>query len=151
MIPPPAIIDTNVVVAGLLTSNERAPTARILDGMVAGTFRFLLTVALLAEYRTVLLRPKIAQVHGLDEEEVDSLLEEITLNAALHEGNPSDASTSSVPDPNDQHLWELLDAAPDAVLVTGDRPLLDQDDGAERSILSPASFVKLLDASLFAE
>lgn len=71
----------------------------------------------------------------------------------MAQGTPANASASSpfsTADPNDQHLWELLDAAPDAVLVTGDRPLLDQDDGAARSILSPASFVKLLDASLFA-
>ena len=43
-----AVIDTNVVVAGLLTENTRSPTARILDGMCKGAFPFLLSTALLA-------------------------------------------------------------------------------------------------------
>jgi len=55
----PAVIDTNVVVSGLLTSLAASPTVRILDGMLVGAFRFLLSVELLAEYRAVLLRQKI--------------------------------------------------------------------------------------------
>ena len=60
-----AIIDTNVVVAGLLTGNADSPTARILDGMRKGAFPFLLSTALLAGYREVLLRRKIRALHGL--------------------------------------------------------------------------------------
>ena len=49
----PAVIDTNVVVSGVLTKDSPSPTVRILDGMLAGRFRFLLSVDLLAEYRDV--------------------------------------------------------------------------------------------------
>ena len=34
---PAVIVDTNVVVAGLLTGNETSPVARILDGMLAAS------------------------------------------------------------------------------------------------------------------
>jgi hypothetical protein len=44
-----AVVDTNVVVEGLLTKDPAAPTARILDGMLAGSFPFILSVVLLAE------------------------------------------------------------------------------------------------------
>ena len=37
------IIDTNVVVAGLLTANEASPVARILDGMLAAAFPFVVS------------------------------------------------------------------------------------------------------------
>ena len=77
-----AVIDTNVVVSGLLTANADAPTARILDAMVAGTVRFALSADLLAEYRLVLLRPRIRRLHGLSEREIDEVLTEI-VQAAL--------------------------------------------------------------------
>ena len=47
---PVAVIDTNVVVSGLFTADAGSPPARILDGMRQGTFPFLLSDQLLAEY-----------------------------------------------------------------------------------------------------
>ena len=49
---------------------------------------------------------------------------------------------ASAPDPNDRHLWDLLAARPEAILVTGDRKLL-QDPPAGVSVLSPRGFVEL--------
>ena len=45
----PVVVDTNVVVAALLTADAAAPPARILDGMLGGRFLYLLSPALLAE------------------------------------------------------------------------------------------------------
>ena len=53
------IVDTNVVVAGLLTGNATSPVARILDGMLGAAFPFVVSEALLAEYRAVLVRPAL--------------------------------------------------------------------------------------------
>ncbi len=47
----PAVIDTNAVVSGLITASPGAPTALLLDGMLAGRFLYLFSDALLAEYR----------------------------------------------------------------------------------------------------
>ena len=55
---PVFIIDTNVIVAGRLTSDADSPVTRILDGMLRASFRFVVSEGLPAEYRQVLLRPK---------------------------------------------------------------------------------------------
>jgi putative PIN family toxin of toxin-antitoxin system len=137
--PPVAIVDTNVVVAGLLSSDPASPVSRLLDGMLAGRFAYLLSPALLGEYRAVLLRPMIARRHGLAAREVDAILTELAANARWRE--PA-ASSLPAPDPGDAHLWALLGAA-EAVLVTGDQLLLaNPPDG--RSVLSTRSFLELL-------
>ena len=122
MTAPLVIIDTNVIVSGLLTSDQGAPTAAILDRALSGEIRALLSVDLLTEYRSVLLRPRIRSRHGLDESQIDAILTAIAENAVVCEPiNPPTAP----PDPGDLHLWSMLAARPDAVLVTGDQALVD--------------------------
>ena len=135
-----AVIDTNVVVAALLTSDTESPTARLLDAMLDGRFPFLLSTALLAEYRQVLLRDKIRTRHGLDADEIDRILIEVVANAVVRE--PA-ASSYPAPEPGDQHLWDLLATEPGAVLVTGDKRLL-QDSPPKTTTQTPASFIAKL-------
>lgn len=135
----PAVIDTNVVVSGLLTSSSVSPTARILDGMIAGRFRFLLSLELLAEYREVLLRPKIRRRHGLSPAETDVILTEIAANATIVDIEPGGTKTRS----QDLHLRRILAAAPAARLVTGDRSLAVSVGGKAR-VLTPKDFADSL-------
>ena len=135
----PAIVDTNVLVSGLLTLSEEAPTRRIVDAMLTGAIPFLLSVELLAEYRQVLLRPAIRERHGLDEEEIDDLLTSLVKEAMIREA----AASPNAPDAGDQHVWDLLAAHPQAVLVTGDRRLVDSAPSGA-SVVSPRAFVSLL-------
>lgn len=132
-----AVIDTNVVVSGLLTGRDDAPTARVLDGMILGQFPFLLSVDLLAEYHEVLVRPKIRSVHGLSETELHEILTTIAANAIVREPV---SGVFACPDPNDSHLWALLRCQPGSVLVTGDQALIDQPP-SETSVLSPLTFL----------
>lgn len=115
------VVDTNVVVAGLLTADATSPTAVVLDGMVEARFDFLLSEELLAEYRRVLLRPVIRERHGLDERQVDELLAAIVQNGIVRE---PDNSASTAPDRDDQHLWDLAASDARTWVVTGDRLLL---------------------------
>jgi putative PIN family toxin of toxin-antitoxin system len=135
----PAVIDTNVVVAGLLTKDPDSATAWILDAMLEGSFPFLLSGLLLAEYREVLLRPHIRQRHGLDPEQVDRVLEEIVFHAMIREPT---AAVAGSPDPADRHLWELVAAETGAVLVTGDARLL-RSPPPGYSALNPRMFLDL--------
>ena len=50
------VIDTNVVVSGLLNSN--GPSARILNAVLDGRLRLTYDTRILAEYRDVLQRPR---------------------------------------------------------------------------------------------
>lgn len=118
------VVDTNVLVAGLITSHASSPTATVLDAMLDGRLIYLLSPTLLSEYRQVLLRPKLARLHGLSEEEIDRLMTEIVANALWRE--PPPVSHEATPDPGDDHLWALLGSQPSAVLVTGDPLLLDR-------------------------
>jgi putative PIN family toxin of toxin-antitoxin system len=131
----PAVIDTNVVVSGLLTRLSASPTVRILDGMLSGRFHFLLSLELLAEYREVLLRPKIRTRHRLSEAEVDAVLTELAANGAVVElaTPPRERQKRS-----DEHVWALLAAAPGAVLVTGDRRLIEAPTRGARIVTARA-------------
>ena len=61
----PAVVDTNVLVSGMLSREPDSPLSAILDGMINGSLPFLLSPRLLAEYRAVLLRPRVQRYHGL--------------------------------------------------------------------------------------
>lgn len=139
MKPPLAVVDTNVVVAGLITADATAPTSRILSGMQRGAFAFLLSTALLSEYRDVLLRAKIRKVHGLNEREIDLLLTQIALNAIVREPE----AAPGAPDPGDDHLWALVLNEPGSALVTGDLVLVRKPPPGSK-VLSPRQFAEML-------
>ena len=134
----PVIVDTNVLVAGVLTAEPASPTVQILDAMLNGSLVFVLSPALLAEYQAVLRRPKIAALHGLTQSEVEQLLAELTANALWRE--PTEER--SAPDPGDDHLWTLLAEEPQAILITGDQLLLAQPPPAS-TVLAPKQFWQL--------
>ena len=75
------IVDTNVLIAGLLIQDVNSPTSCVLDGMLRGAVMYVLSLALLGEYREVSIRPKIKRLQGLSENEIDAVLTEITANA----------------------------------------------------------------------
>ena len=138
----PFVIDTNVVVAGLITRANDSPVRRLLDGLLAGTIPFVLSQDLLAEYRRVLLRPAIRKRHGLTTAQVDVVLGGIVMNARIRD--PSGGRGPGAPDRGDDHLWQLLHAVPDATLVTGDRRLVEQPPDFA-SVISPRAAMEALD------
>ena len=133
------IVDTHVVVAGLLTAHADSPVARILDGMLSAAFPFVLSEALLAEYRAVLVRPRLCKLHGLSEAEVDVILTDIARHAIVLTPVSSEVNPST-PDAADQLLWDLLATRADLMLVTGDKLLL-QDQAMQQRVILPQAFV----------
>lgn len=131
------IIDTNVLVSGLLTSDENAPTASILNAALTATAPYVLSPALLNEYRQVLLRSAIVKCHGLSEPDIDELLTSLVQNAVWLKPY---CAVEAAPDPGDQHLWNLLATRLDAVLITGDRLLLESAHYKNR-VVSPAEYL----------
>ena len=134
---PPSVVDTNVLVSGLLASGPDSATAKIVDAMLAAAFPFALSDALMAEYRSVLLRAALFKAHGLGAGEVDVVLVELAQHAIVLAPRAADPA----PDPGDQHLWDLLAARDDLVLITGDK-LLQRNRNMRRRILAPAEFVE---------
>lgn len=129
------VVDTNVVVAGLSTGRADSPVAAVLDAMLRGSLLFLLSPDLIDEYRSVLLRPKLRESHGLSAAEIDQVLVELTANAMWSEPKAG----SAAPDPGDDHLWSLLETHAGSILITGDQLLL-RNPPSNHSVISPQAW-----------
>ena len=147
------VVDTNVVVSGVFGADTVTPPRRILEAMLRGRVRFLVSESLVFEYRRVLLLPWIVRRHGLTEERIDELLRALLENAAVRKPEEAGAGASGAreegPIPyilGDEHIIDLLSVEPEAVLVTGDR-LLAEAVGSWRQVLSPIGFAAMIESN----
>ena len=132
MTPKICIVDTNVIVSGLIGADSNSPPARILDAMLDGGILYLMSSDLLDEYSSVLRRPGLVRLHGRTDDEIDRLLAGLVANAMWREP----AVKGDAPDPGDDHLWALLASCPRGQLITGDRLLLENPPG-DAAVTSP--------------
>lgn len=94
-----AVIDTNVLVSALYTSNEKAATARLIRALGNGNFHTLYNDEIIKEYQEVLHRVKF----NFDSELADTLIETV-----INNGIPANriASGEQFPDPDDAVFYE---------------------------------------------
>ena len=128
------VVDTNIVISGFIGSASGRP-ARILRAMLGGRIPYLMSDDLLAEYSSVLRRPKIVRLHGRTTDEVNQILVDLVANAMWRVPVYGDAA----PDTGDSHLWALLAVHPQGLLVTGDRLLIDNPPSGA-CVISPRRF-----------
>ena len=133
------IVDTNVVVSGLIGTDPNSPPAWILDAMLDGAFPYLMSVALFNEYSSVLRRPVVVRQHGLTEAEVALLLSNLTENAIWHDP----VLNNMAPDLGDNHIWALLESQPHARLITGDK-LLIENPPVGAIVISPRNVMEMI-------
>jgi putative PIN family toxin of toxin-antitoxin system len=138
---PLVVVDTNVLISGLITHQPQSPPCLILDWMLEGRLRFVLSIELLSEYRRALLRPGIRKLHKLRETEVDIILNDIAFHGILRE---APLPVEHAPDRGDDHLWALMAAQPGTVLITGDKALLENPPDFA-SVISPSVFVRMVE------
>jgi putative PIN family toxin of toxin-antitoxin system len=128
-----AVIDTNVVVSGLM--NPRGASGRIVDHLLAGAFTALYDDRVLSEYRAVLVRP----VFGFRAADVDTLIDAIERDG---EAVVTTVWAGTLPDPTDLAFLEVALAGRADALVTGNarhfRPVLGRH---AISIITPAAFL----------
>ena len=130
------VVDTNIVISGLIGSST-SPPARMLGAMLGGGILYLMSGDLLAEYSSVLRRPNIARLHGRTNDEINQLLADLVANAMWRD--PVDGDDA--PDAGDNHLWALLSSYPQGLLITGDRLLIDNPPSGA-SVISPRRFAE---------
>jgi len=134
-----AVLDTNVYVAALL-SRDGSP-ATIVRALADGAFDAVVCPTLMAELRTVLARPKIAErVSGETAEQFAAWLERSAVCATEPE-----AIDPVSPDPGDDYLIALAREAGATFVVSGDAHLLGIALSLPAAIY-PASFATLLEA-----
>jgi putative PIN family toxin of toxin-antitoxin system len=107
-----AVIDTNVLVSGLLRSSGNE--ALIILAVHQGVVRPCFTEAILEEYAAVLARPKFS----FPAEEIEALIAMLRHNGELFE--PKDTAATS-PDPADTKFLQCAQAAQAEFIITGNK------------------------------
>lgn len=128
------VLDTNVIVSGLLQS--KGNPAQVVALVLAGAVQACHDRRILAEYREVLVRPRFrfdpAQVREvLDKIETDGLAIDASAQTSL-----------GLPDPDDEPFLAVALAASADFLVTGN--LVDYPENRRRgcAVLAPAEFLE---------
>ena len=107
-----AVIDANVLVAALLTSNNDSATVRVIDAMLRGCIKPLYNDEIIAEYVEVLGREKFHFTNARRGFFVNTIRQ-------LGEKVDSIHSDEFFPDPKDIVFYEVALSKEDAYLVTG--------------------------------
>lgn len=132
-----AVLDVNVLISALL-SRSGAP-ARLLRAWLDGHFELVASPILLAELERALSYPKLERrITPTERGEFVALLR----TAAVVTDDPREPPPVTSADPGDNYLIALA-ASQDAVVISGDRHLLELD-ARGRTIHRPAEFVSLL-------
>ncbi|MDI6710461.1 MAG: putative toxin-antitoxin system toxin component, PIN family [Bacillota bacterium] len=134
------VLDTNVVVSGILTPG--GPAGRVVDLWAEGAFTVAVSPALIEEYIGVLLRPEFRGIGSAGKRTriVASFLDLANTVTVL----PQTPLNVVAGDPADNRVLECAAAAKAAYVVSGDRHLLDLGMFGTTPILSPAGFLEKL-------
>jgi len=122
------VIDTNVVVSGLL--NPHGPSARILDAVIDGRVTMVYDARILAEYRDVLHRPRFK----LPAETIQAFL--IALGGQI-DVTPTPLGFSG-PDPDDIVFVEAAMRVADRTVVTGNLAHYPPEVLRDARVITPA-------------
>jgi putative PIN family toxin of toxin-antitoxin system len=126
------VIDTNVLVAGLLS--PFGACGEIVRMVSAGDLTLSFDARILSEYKEVLRQPKF----GFEEERVAAFLDYI-----VYRGRPVAPSplSHSLPDPDDEPFLEVTLASHAVCLVTGNQKHFHAERCQGAKIISPAEFL----------
>ena len=128
------VLDTNVLVSGLMTTGGTCAT--ILNLLTDDRLTAALDGRIMDEYRRVCVEPRL----GLDAEAVQEFLRFLDDFAEKVTAPPLNAK---LPDPSDLPFLEVA-AEARAVLVTGNKKHFPQRIAGIVRIVSPAEFVDIL-------
>jgi len=129
-----AVLDTNVVVSGLLT--HHGVCAEVIDRMCGGQFQLCVDGQILAEYAEVLTRSELSIPTGAMSDFLDFV---------RHRAERVDAALSAIvlPDESDMPFLEVALAA-EAAIVTGNQRHFPKRACKGVTVLSPREFLDLL-------
>jgi putative PIN family toxin of toxin-antitoxin system len=130
------VLDVNVLVAALLA--QKSAPARLILRWIAGDFEVMISDKVISELTRALSYPNMRS--RVTSAEASAFVDFLEANAwrAIDPGRPPRRSR----DPGDDYLVALA-AVTSAVLVSGDRDLLEMRD--DLPIYSPAGFLATLD------
>ena len=127
------VLDTNVIISGIFFSG---PQAKILAAWADGGFELVASVDILAEYRQVAerLHKKYSSI------DINSILDLVTRETRIVE--PVPVPVSACDDPDDVKFLACALAGGAALIVTGDRALLDASGFRGLQVVTPREFLR---------
>ena len=108
-----AVIDTNVIVSALISTNPESPPITVMANVYSGVITPLYNAEILKEYREVLSRDKFHLAQD-DIENAISIIQGYGLDLER-----TKVEDESFPDPKDIVFYEVRMSKEDAYLVTG--------------------------------
>ncbi len=129
-----AVIDTNVLVSGMISNNPSSPTVGVLKCVDNKTIVPLFCDEILHEYDIVLHRKKF----NLPEDEINAVLEEIV---ALGLSSSRITSNEQFPDPKDVVFYEIALSKENSYLITGNIKHFPKVD----FVVTPAEIMKIIE------
>ena len=107
-----AVIDTNVIVSALLSRLKNTSTVQLMQCLILGDITPIYNDEILAEYYSVLTRPKFNLPASLIDETME-VIKKFGINSSRQEAK------EQLPDPKDIVFYEVALANEDSFLVTG--------------------------------
>ena len=132
-----AVVDTNVIVSGMITSNSASPTAHILDCLGEKRITPLYCEEILQEYESVLAREKF----NLPKEKVKKFLKMMKSDGIDSNRMPSNEVFT---DPKDVVFYEVALSKKDSFLVTGNIKHFPKVD----MVVTPAEMMEIIKRDL---
>ena len=130
-----AVIDTNVIVSALLSSNLESNPVKVFRAIVQERIVPLYNDEILEEYRCVLSRPKF----HLDRSLIETVIKAIVTDGLNIDRTP--AANIDFPDPKDIVFYEVALSVEDSYLVTGNI----RHFPVKPFIVTPAEMIRILE------
>ena len=132
-----AVVDTNVIVSGMITSNSASSTAKVLDCIGEKSITPLYCDEILQEYENVLGREKF----NLPKEKIEKILKMMKSDGIASNRVPTNEVFT---DPNDVVFYEVALSKEDSFLVTGNIKHFLQVD----LVVTPAEMMEIIKRNL---
>ena len=129
-----AVVDTNVIVSALLSSNKHSNPNIIINAINMGVLIPLYNEEIEAEYKEVLSRPRFK----LSEEQVSIFISVLRKFGIRTE--PTKVVDEVFPDPDDVVFYEVKMSIDDSYLITGNLKHFPK----KSFVVTPAEMVKIL-------
>lgn len=135
-----AVLDTNVLVSGLVS--QKSPPRQVLDAWLEGRYTLVLSLYLVDELAHVLTYPRIVELVRLTREELEAILAALLSQAEL---TPGELQLSGVTrDPKDDPVVACAVEGQADYIVSGDQDLLVMGEYEGVQVVTPRQFVELL-------
>ncbi len=97
------VVDTNILVSGLKSSNNRARSVLLIEDILSGKHEMCVSSPIMEEYEDVLYRKSL----GIEKRDADWLLSWIRLNAIWIEPKPTTQNEVKMRDEDDRIFFDL--------------------------------------------